>query len=146
MLCLEESGPDCIAETMMYWKLIHGGDIVYKMCVQHHAVTLISLSASCCSDPDLNFVRGVSQKLRGIGKPYLVDFMFIWVLMSLSTHCIGLIMTDIFMGRGNQFYSWSRFCTVYCQPTASNYHLRGKSFTTLPLWRPILGGDIVRRV
>ena len=30
-------------------------------------------------------------------------YLFIWVLTSLSTHCIGHITTGSFMGRGNQY-------------------------------------------
>ena len=44
--------------------------------------------------------------------------------MSLSTRCIGHIMTGSFMGRGNQYTQLvSRFCIVNCRTSASNYQL-----------------------
>ena len=42
----------------------------------------------------------------------------------LLTHCTGCITTGRFMGGGNQYIQLvSRFCTVNCRPTASNYQL-----------------------
>ena len=52
-----------------------------------------------------------------------VIYLVIWVFTSLSTHCTGHITTGSFMGRGTSTYSWSRFCTVNCQPMASIYQL-----------------------
>ena len=43
--------------------------------------------------------------------------------MSLSTHCTGHITTGSFYGRRKPVHTVgvSRFCTVNCRPTASNY-------------------------
>ena len=35
--------------------------------------------------------------------PALLIYLFIWVLTSLSIHCIGHIMTGTWKGRGNQY-------------------------------------------
>ena len=52
------------------------------------------------------------------------SYLFIWVLVSLSTHCIGHITTGIVLWtEETSTYRWSRFCTVNCRPTASNYRL-----------------------
>ena len=48
-------------------------------------------------------------------------------------HCAGHITTGSFMGRGNKTYSWSRFCTVICGPSESNYQLSNKSYGVEPL-------------
>ena len=68
--------------------------------------------------------------------------LFIWVLTTLSTHCIGHIMTRSLFIEETSTYSWSRFCTLNCRSTASNYQLSqtpisevgDESVTTLPLW------------
>ena len=76
--------------------------------------TIRKFSSTKCPTPTL-----CSQPIE---LPFLSEF--IWVLMLLSTHCIGHITTGSFMGRGSQYtYSWSRFCTVNCRPLASNYQL-----------------------
>ena len=68
--------------------------------------------------------------------------------MSLSTHCIGHIITGSFMGRGNQYIQLVK--VLYCKlPTNSKQlpafpgfrtpisEVGGKSVTTLPPW-PLL--------
>ena len=51
-------------------------------------------------------------------------FLFIWVLTSLSTHCIGHITGWLVVwAEQTSTYSWSGFCTVNCRPMASNYQL-----------------------
>ena len=50
--------------------------------------------------------------------------MFIWVLTSLSTLYRSIITTGSFVGRGNQYIQLvSRFCTVNCRPSVSNYQI-----------------------
>ena len=49
--------------------------------------------------------------------------LFIWVLHCFQ-HCTGHITRGSWKGRGNQYIQLvSRFCTVNCRPTASNYQL-----------------------
>ena len=40
-------------------------------------------------------------------------YLFIWVLTSLSTHCIGHISTGSFMDRGNQYIQLVK--VLYCK-------------------------------
>ena len=81
-------------------------------------------------------------------------YLFIWVLTSLSTHCTGHIMTDSFMGRGNQYIQLVK--VLYCKLPTNGKQLpafplevgpgtetlisevRGESVTTLPLWPLVL--------
>ena len=44
--------------------------------------------------------------------------LFIWILMSLSTHCIGCV---VLWSQETSTYRWSRFCTVNCK--LRNYQL-----------------------
>ena len=46
-------------------------------------------------------------------EPLNIFYLFIWVLMSLSTHCIGHIMKGSFMGRGNQYIQLVQ--VLYCK-------------------------------
>ena len=52
-----------------------------------------------------------------------VYYLFIWVLMLVSTHCIGHITMRSFMGGGNQYIQLVRFSTANCQPAGSKYQL-----------------------
>ena len=81
------------------------------------------------------------------GNQFYFLYLFIWVLTSFSTHCIGHIMPVVLRAEETSTYSWTRFCTVNYQQTASNDQLShlgqagiqtpisevgGKSVTTLP--------------
>ena len=60
-------------------------------------------------------------------------FIYLFGVLHRFQHCTGHITTGSWKGRGNQYIQLvSRFCTVNCRPTASNYqlsHLR-------PCWEP----------
>ena len=87
------------------------------------------------------------ERGRGVRPQQLRIYLF--GVLRRFQHCTGHITTGSWKGRGNSTYSSSGFCTVNCQPTASNYqlfHLRpcrertpasevgGESVTTLPPW------------
>ena len=50
--------------------------------------------------------------------PLKVFILFIWVLTSLSTHCIGHIMMGSFMGRPNQYIQLVK--VLYCKPPTNS--------------------------
>ena len=62
--------------------------------------------------------------------------LFIWVLHPFH-HCTGHITMGSLWAKKTSTYSWSRFCTVNCRPTASNYqlsHLRPGREPSPHLW------------
>ena len=51
-------------------------------------------------------------------------FIYLFGVLRHFQHYTGHITTGSFVGRGNQYIQLvSRFCTVNCRPTASNYQL-----------------------
>ena len=51
-------------------------------------------------------------------------FIYLFGVLRRFQHCTGHIMTVSWKDRGNQYIQLvSRFCTVNCRPTASNYQL-----------------------
>ena len=53
----------------------------------------------------------------------LYTSIFLFGILRCFQHCTGHITTGSWKGRGTSTYSSLGFCTVNCQPTASNYQL-----------------------
>ena len=52
---------------------------------------------------------------------YWSENLCIWGFTLLSKLYRSYITMGSFVGRGNQFFSWSRLCTVNFRPSVSNY-------------------------
>ena len=97
----------------------------------------------------------VGQDLKMYWKRYLFIYLGFYVAFNTAQDISRGVV-----GRAEETsttYSWSRFCTVNCRPTASNYQLShlspcgdrtpasevgGESVTTLPPWPPCIEIDI----
>ena len=75
----------------------------------------------------------VKQWFTGFG-----ELSFRWIQLCIGLRCVGLVYLGVYVafntvqvisrwvvGRAEETstYSWSRFCTVNCRPTARNYQL-----------------------
>ena len=85
----------------------------------------ISMFYDVMSDMEAEMLKAKAYPLvrQMFLKLIFIYYLSIWVLTTLSTHCIGHITTGSFMCRETSSYSQSRFCTVNFRPTASNYQL-----------------------
>ena len=61
-------------------------------------------------------------------------FLFIWVLMSLSTHCIGHIIMGSWKGRGNQYIQLVKF--LYCKLLTNGKQLPASQHEVRPGTEP----------
>ena len=66
--------------------------------------------------------EGDMQRLTSAGGLYLFIYLFWGFYIAFNT--VQVISRRV-VGRAEEtsIYSWSRFCTVNCRPTASNYQL-----------------------
>ena len=84
----------------------------------------------CDHHPGVLKVQELSSLGRGLHSPSALVYLFIWVITSLSTHCVDHIMTDSFIGSEKQYIQLAK--VLFCKLPANGKQLPAFSLEVRP--------------